>query len=152
VAEGRTDVLTDLAAFEDAIDGDVILPGSSAYGPLRRSAWAQCDEIRPEVVVRCGTPADVAATVALARRTGIEAAARSGGHCFAGRSSTRGILIDVSPMRYVSVTGGVATVGAGALLGDIYERLDARGKAGRGFPGTQGLMSAFPFARACAGN
>jgi hypothetical protein len=50
-------------------------------------------------------------------------AIRSGGHCFAGNSSTSGMVIDVSPMRSVSVSGGVATVGAGARLGDVYDLL-----------------------------
>jgi FAD/FMN-containing dehydrogenase len=36
-----------------------------------------------------------------------------------------GFVIDVSPLRSVSVDGGVATVGAGARLGDVYESLAA---------------------------
>ena len=48
---------------------------------------------------------------------------RSGGHCFAGRSSSRGIVIDVG-RRWIGVGGGgVATVGAGARLGDVYDAL-----------------------------
>jgi FAD binding domain len=56
---------------------------------------------------------DVAKTILFARRSGLPVAARSGGHCFAGRSSTQGIVIDVTPMRSVSVSDGRATVGAG---------------------------------------
>ena len=93
---------------------------------LPKPAWAQFDDVRPETVV-CSTPADVAATIAFARRVGTEAVARSGGHCFAGRSSTRGILIALSEMRSLSIADGVATVQAGALLGDIYEYLDEHG-------------------------
>jgi FAD/FMN-containing dehydrogenase len=58
---------------------------------------------------------------------GMETAVRSGGHCFAGRSSTRGILIDVSLMRGVSVADGIATVGAGAQLGEVYDRVEPLG-------------------------
>ncbi len=94
---------------------------------MRKPAWAQYEDVRPEAVVVCSTPADVAATITFARRSGAEVVARSGGHCFAGRSSTRGILIDLSDMRSVSVAAGVVTVEAGALLGDIYERLDEQG-------------------------
>ncbi len=53
--------------------------------------------------------------------------ARGGGHCFAGRSSTEGIVVDVSPIRSISVSGGVATIGAGSMLGtesDTRELLD----------------------------
>src|SRR6266487_7069492 len=63
--------------------------------------------------------------ISLASRAGLPIAARSGGHCFAGNSSTQGIVIDVTPMRSVSVRDGVATVGAGARLGDLYDALAA---------------------------
>ncbi|HEX6010189.1 MAG TPA: FAD-binding oxidoreductase, partial [Actinomycetota bacterium] len=57
-------------------------------------------------------------------RHGLEHATRSGGHSFAGHSSTQGVVIDVSPMCPISVDGEVATVGAGARLGDVYDALD----------------------------
>jgi FAD/FMN-containing dehydrogenase len=66
--------------------------------------------------VVCRTPADVSETISFARWSGLKTATRSGGHCFAGHSSTSGIVIDVSPMRSVSVSGEMATVGAGARL------------------------------------
>src|SRR5262245_66395813 len=56
---------------------------------------------------------------------GVPTATRSGGHCFEGRSSTEGIVIDVTAMDTVSVSEGVATVGAGARLGDVYDSLNA---------------------------
>ena len=71
----------------------------------------------------CGTPADVCETISFAKRSGLRTATRSGGHCFAGRSSTQGVVIDVTPMRSVSVSDGVAAVGAGARLGDVYDAL-----------------------------
>ena len=119
--------LPGLAAFEAAIEGSVVLPGSPDYEHLRKPAWAQSEDVRPAAVALCATPADVAETITFGRRSGAETVARSGGHCFAGRSSTRGILIDLSPMRSVSVADGLATVGAGALLGDVYEELDVLG-------------------------
>jgi FAD/FMN-containing dehydrogenase len=126
-AARRASSLPGLAALDAAIEGTVVPNDSPDYGLLRRPAWAQFEDVRPEAVVLCATPADVAATITFARRAGAEAVARSGGHCFAGRSSTRGILIDLSEMRSVRVVDGVAAVQAGALLGDIYERLDEHG-------------------------
>jgi FAD/FMN-containing dehydrogenase len=70
---------------------------------------------------------DVVETISFARRSGLGTATRSGGHCFAGRSSSRGIVIDVSPMHSVSVKDGVATVGAGARLGEVYDALEPDG-------------------------
>jgi FAD/FMN-containing dehydrogenase len=120
--------LPGLAALDAAISGSVVSPVSPEYELWSKPVvWAQFEDVRPEVLVRCSSPADVAATIAFARRVGAETVVRGGGHCFAGRSSTRGILIDLSETRSVSVADSLAVVQAGALLGDIYERLDARG-------------------------
>ena len=126
-ASMTSSLLPELAAFEAAIEGTVIVAGSPDYDLIRKPAWAQFEAVRPEVAVLCRVPADVAETIALARRLGMETVSRSGGHCFAGRSSTRGILIDVGPMRSVSVADGIATVGAGAQLGEVYDRLEPLG-------------------------
>jgi FAD/FMN-containing dehydrogenase len=120
-------VLPELAALEGVIEGEVVLPGSPGYERARRPAWAQYENVRPEAVVRCRTPTDVSEAIAVARHLGLETATRSGGHCFAGRSSTKGLVIDVSPMCSVSLADRIATVAAGACLGDIYGRLELHG-------------------------
>jgi FAD/FMN-containing dehydrogenase len=109
--------------LQDVIAGDVVVPDSPLYDVVRKPAIARFDDIRPQAVVRCGTPEDVRETVAFAARSGLPTAVRSGGHCFAGGSSTEGIVIDVSPMSSVSVSNGVATIGAGAQLGVVYDAL-----------------------------
>jgi FAD/FMN-containing dehydrogenase len=109
--------------LQDVIAGDVVLPYSPHYEMVRKPAIARFDDIRPQAVVRCNTPEDVRETIAFAARSGLPTAVRSGGHCFAGRSSTEGIVIDVSPMSSVSVSDGVATIGAGAQLGAVYDAL-----------------------------
>ncbi len=119
--------LGDWSALQGAIAGEVLLPGSPAYDDARAPAIANFAHVRPQAVVRCADPADVAETLAFARRLGVHVAPRSGGHCFAGRSSTAGIVIDVTPMRAVSVSGDVATIGAGARLSDVYDALDDHG-------------------------
>jgi FAD/FMN-containing dehydrogenase len=108
---------------------DALLPGTAAYEDARRSPIGRFHEILPRAIVRCATPTDVAEAIAFARRSGETLAVRAGGHCFAGRSSTGGILIDVSPMSAVTVEDRVAIVGAGALLGDVYDALDEHGLA-----------------------
>jgi FAD/FMN-containing dehydrogenase len=113
----------DWDALQRAIDGDVVLPGSPDYDSLRKPAIPRFHDVLPQAVVLCRTPADVAETIRVARRTGLPTATRSGGHCFAGHSSTEGIVVDVTPMRSVSVSGEVATVGAGARLGAVYDAL-----------------------------
>lgn len=111
-------------ALRGTIAGEVVLPGSSDYESVRKPALARFHDARPQAVVLCEVPEDVSKTISFARRSGLHTATRSGGHCFAGRSSTKGIVIDVSPMRLVSVSDGIATVGAGARLGDVYDALD----------------------------
>jgi FAD/FMN-containing dehydrogenase len=78
----------------------------------------------PEAHVECGSPREVADAIAYAGRNGLEIAVRSGGHDFAGRSSTDGVVIDVSPLRGLARTGDIATIGAGARLADVYDALD----------------------------
>jgi FAD/FMN-containing dehydrogenase len=94
---------------------------------MRKPAITNFHDVRPRAVVLCEPPADVSETISLARRSALPTATRSGGHCFAGRSSTEGIVIDVRPMRSVSVSEGVTTVGAGARLGEVYDALDEHG-------------------------
>jgi FAD/FMN-containing dehydrogenase len=117
----------DWRPLQGSIEGDIILPGSPAYEELPRPFNARFHHVVPRAVIRCATPEDVVETIAFIRRQGLEPAIRSGGHCFAGRSSTRGVVIDVSSMRSVSISGDVATVGAGAPSGAVYEALEERG-------------------------
>ena len=114
-------------ALQAAIAGEVVVVGTPAYQQLPKPFNARFHDVRPQAVVRCATPQDVAETIAFAGRHGLECATRSGGHCFAGHSVTRGLVIEVTPMRSVSVSGQVATVGAGARLGEVYESLQAHG-------------------------
>ncbi len=106
----------------------MILPESAAYEEARKPTFAQYAHIRPAAIVRCSTPADVAQAVARARDLGLTLATRSGGHCFAGCSTTRGLVIDLSPLCSVELQGTLATIGAGATLGAIYARLEGEGR------------------------
>jgi FAD/FMN-containing dehydrogenase len=122
-----TNTAPDWQALQAAIAGGVVLPGSLDYDSARKPAMARFYDARPQAIVLCETPGDVSETISFARQSDLRTVSRSGGHCFAGRSSTGGIVIDVAPMRSVSVSGGVATVGAGARLGEVYDALDEHG-------------------------
>jgi hypothetical protein len=110
----------DLAA---ALKGEVVLPGSPRYDEVRRPQIPRFHDVRPHAVVLCRTPEDVVEAIAFARRSGIEVAVRSGGHDFAGRSSGPGMVLDLTPMRSLEVSDGVASVGPGLRLGDLYAAL-----------------------------
>lgn len=112
-----------------AIDGEVVRPGSAGYETARKPPLARWRGSRPQAVVSATTAADVAEIIGFGRRSGLRTTPRAGGHCFAGRSSAGEIVLDVSPMRSVSVSDGVATVGAGTRLGALDEALAAHGRA-----------------------
>jgi FAD/FMN-containing dehydrogenase len=110
----------DLAA---ALEGEVVLPGSPRYDEVRKPQIPRFHDVRPRAVALCRTAADVAEALAFARRSGIEVAVRSGGHDFAGRSSGPGMVLDLTPMHSLEVADGLATVGPGFRLGDLYTAL-----------------------------
>jgi hypothetical protein len=119
----------DWRALDRSIEGEVLLPESEAYEWERKPVIARFDEIKPRAVIRCAAAADVREVIAFARNNGIHVAARGGGHCVAGYSSTRGIVIDLAPMNSVAVTDGMARVGAGTRISELCERLDEHGLA-----------------------
>ena len=109
--------------LQSAIDGEVALPDSPSYERVVKPFNARFHGVQPRAIVMCATPQDVAETISFLDRNGLESSIRSGGHCFAGNSSTPGVVINVTPMDAVSVSGGLATIGAGARLGKVYEVL-----------------------------
>eukprot|EP00171_Calliarthron_tuberculosum_P016565 IDg16565t1 len=73
------------------------------------------NHVRPAAIVRASTPEHVADAIRCARRAKSFVCVRSGGHSLVGKNLCAGVLIDVGPMRAVSVDKhGIATIGAGA--------------------------------------
>jgi FAD/FMN-containing dehydrogenase len=116
--------VTDLDGLRSALDGEVFDPDTAGYDDVRRPADVRYGGVRPRLVVRCRSDADVVAALGHARGTGLHIVPRGGGHCFAGRSSTAGMVLDLSGLDRVDVAGGgSATIGAGARLGRVYAEL-----------------------------
>jgi FAD/FMN-containing dehydrogenase len=109
------------------MSAELLLPDAPEFAEAARPPIARFAAVRPELVVRCRSREDVVEALALVRRERREFAIRSGGHCFEGRSSTTGVLIDVSPIDHVRLAGGVAAIGAGARLAEVYDALHAHG-------------------------
>jgi FAD binding domain/Berberine and berberine like len=106
-----------------ALEGELVLPDSPLYDEVRRPQIPRFHDVRPDAVVLCRTPSDVVEAIAFARRSEIEVAVRSGGHDFAGRSSGPGMVLDLTPMSSLEVSDGLASVGPGFRLGDLYPAL-----------------------------
>ncbi len=111
------------------LDGDLLTPASPGYDAARLPAQPQYRNVRPRAVVRCASTRDVARAVNYARVTGTHVVPRGGGHCFAGRSSTEGLLLDLGRLDAVAVdVDGRARIGAGARLAQVYDALHERGR------------------------
>jgi FAD/FMN-containing dehydrogenase len=119
----------DWQELDRAIEGAVVRPHSPDYDQVREAKMVYFHDLRPQAVVVCASPQDVAATTAFARRHEIETAIRSGGHSIAGLSSTSGLVLDVTGMNTVSLGSGVATVGAGVRLGALEDAMEPFGLA-----------------------
>jgi FAD/FMN-containing dehydrogenase len=123
------ELVPDLAVFGNSLDGEVFSPDSPGYEAIRRPVNLAYREVRPRLVVVCRSVCDVVEALTYASATGDRIAPRGGGHCFAGRSSTDGIVLDMSGLDGISVgDDGSATIGAGARLGQVYAALHARGR------------------------
>jgi FAD/FMN-containing dehydrogenase len=114
----------DLDEFGSTLDGELFSPGSPGYEAIRRPVNPAYREVRPRLVVLCRSVSDVVAAMTYAAATGDRIVPRGGGHCFAGRSSTDGIVLDLSGLDGIGVADDrVATIGAGARLGQVYAAL-----------------------------
>ncbi|MBD0281830.1 MAG: FAD-binding oxidoreductase [Thermoleophilaceae bacterium] len=115
-------------ALRAAVRGRVYLPRTPGYNAARLVYNTRYDGTRPEAVVRPVDTRDVAALVRWANRFDERLVARSGGHSYAGYSTTaRGVVVDLSRVSGVRVANGRASVGAGTQLIDLYAALARRG-------------------------
>ena len=121
--------MPDLAEFGNSLDGELFSPDSPGYEAIRRPVNAAYREVRPRLVVLCRSVSDVVGAMTYATATGDRIAPRGGGHCFAGRSSTDGIVLDMSGLDGIWMADDrVATIRAGARLGQVYAELHAYGR------------------------
>ena len=109
------------------LPGRVLRPGAAEYDRYTKPWNLRWVPDRPvaAAVVRAASADDVATALGWAQRTGTPLVARSGGHSYAGYSTTPGLIIDVSSMTRVTFDAatGRATVGGGARNRDAYNEL-----------------------------
>ena len=123
------ELVPDLAEFRDSLDGELFSPDSPGYDAARRPDNLAYQDVRPRLVVLCRSVSDVVGAVTYAAAAGERIVPRGGGHCFAGRSSTDGIVLDMSGLDDITVADDRgATIRAGARLGQVYTALHAHGR------------------------
>jgi len=126
---GRSAVDPRLVELAQLVQGTVVKPADAAYDTARRLYSPRYDAIRPGAIVFCETAQDVWRTVRWSRRHSIRIVPRAGGHSYAGYSTCKGVVVDVTRMSGITVnhTAGTATIGAGARLIDVDEALFEQG-------------------------
>ncbi|WP_029135624.1 FAD-binding oxidoreductase [Nakamurella lactea] len=126
--------------LREEIAGDVVTADSADYDTARR-VYSGTADLRPVVVVRPATAADVQAVVGAARDSGLELAVRGGGHSAAGHGTTEGgIALDLSALKDIDIdpVARVARVGAGLTAGEFVRAAGKHGLA-TGFGDTESV-------------
>jgi FAD binding domain/Berberine and berberine like len=102
--------------------GRVVLPGDDGFLALARPNNLRYALRQPKGIALCANADDVAASILWAREYGVPLVARSGGHSYAGYSTTTGLMIDVAQMNDFAFdpSTGIATVGGGARNKHVY--------------------------------
>jgi FAD/FMN-containing dehydrogenase len=106
-----------------ALTGPVHLPGDPGYQHARKLFIGLRDEVLPAAVAECANEADVLAALDFARRHDAPFALRGGGHSFAERSTSEGLVIDLGALDSIEVRPGSVLVGAGVRVGALTDRL-----------------------------
>lgn len=124
----KTPLITDLdwKYLDNQLMGEVLLPnGSAIWNSFTTSYALQYGKIVPKAVVRCVNEKDVSTAIKWARERELPLVTRSGGHSYAGFSSTYGLLLDLSMMTDISIdlSKGLATVAGGARNRNVYATL-----------------------------
>ena len=110
-----------LSQLRTGISGELIVRSDPRYDDARR-VWNGMIDRRPIAVVRAGSAADIAPTLALAATQGLPIAVRGGGHNVAGNGTVDdGIVLDLSGLHDVQVDPARRTVQvqAGATLAHL---------------------------------
>jgi hypothetical protein len=110
------------AALADRLSGPLVFPGERGYAEFALPNNLRYAAVRPAGIAMCKNARDVSASILWARENGVPLVARSGGHSYAGYSTTSGLMIDLREMNGVTLDegSGVATIGGGARNGDVY--------------------------------
>ncbi|WP_328666254.1 FAD-binding oxidoreductase [Streptomyces sp. NBC_00322] len=95
-------------------------PGSDDYSLLALPDNLRYADVLPAGIVACATERDVQVAVRWAAWHGVPFAPRSGGHNYAGYSTTRGLLISLRRMNDVAVLGTRLALGGGTTNSDVY--------------------------------
>ena len=103
----------------------LLRPGEVGFGDAALPNNLRYAGVVPDGIAMCKSARDVAQSILWCRENDVALAPRSGGHNYAGYSTTTGLLIDVSPMNSAAFdpSSGIVTVGGGARNANLYTYL-----------------------------
>jgi FAD/FMN-containing dehydrogenase len=111
--------------------GELIGPQDPGYDEARALFNAMFDK-RPALIARCAGSEDVAAAIRFARDRSLPLAIRCGGHNGGGLGSVDdGVVVDLSPLKTISVDPDARTVrvGGGCVWGEVDAATQEHGLA-----------------------
>ena len=120
-----------VARFRAQLRGELITPNDPTYAVARKVHNGTIDR-KPALIAKCADVADVQASVRFARENRLRVSIRGGGHNAGGLGvCDDGLVIDLSPIRYVHVNPAerVVRTGGGSLWGDVDHATHAFGLA-----------------------
>ncbi|MFF7748375.1 FAD-binding oxidoreductase [Streptomyces sp. NPDC007971] len=116
------------AALARDLDGPLVRPGDTTWKTAHQLYNTRFDGLKPAAVAYVSHADDIRTTLAYAHAHQIKVSIRNGGHSYAGYSSgDNRLILDVSRLNRIRVSGGQAVVGAGSKLIDVYRTLGAKG-------------------------
>src|SRR5664279_4192492 len=120
-----------ISQFKGLLRGELIEPTDAHYDEARKVYNAMISR-KPRLIAKCADVADVITAVNFGRQNDLLVSIRSGGHNAGGLGvCDDGLVIDLSPIKYVHVDPAARTVrvGSGCTWGDVDHATHAFGLA-----------------------
>jgi hypothetical protein len=120
-----------VAELKGKLRGDLIEPTDPRYDSERKVYNAMISR-KPRLIAKCADAADVMTALQFGREQGLRVSVRGGGHNAGGLGvCDDGLVIDLSPIKYVHVDPAARTVrvGGGSTWGDVDHATHAFGLA-----------------------
>ena len=120
-----------ITEFKGHLRGDLIEPTDARYEEERKVYNAMISR-KPRLIAKCADVADVIAAIHFGRQHDLRVSIRGGGHNAGGLGvCDDGLVIDLSPIKYVHVDPAARTVrvGGGCTWGDVDHATHAFGLA-----------------------
>jgi FAD/FMN-containing dehydrogenase len=104
-ASSRPEINPDsLQRLSKKLQGKLVLPSDATYESARRVFyWNPRTQRQPVAIVQCGREEDVLHAVEFARNHQLEVAVRGGGHSYLAWGSSSGLVIDLSPLKDITI-------------------------------------------------